>query len=152
MKTKEHPVSIENTKRDALMMEVGYALQKRMCNIEWEVRDSTITCVGKLLQKKSDPVKEWLKRNNLHRRLWESLADSESYVRSSTLQALPVLGSSKELWEDVLNSSRITQVKTEPRSPPSKPKSEDKLPCPKSKSKSKSESRLSEPKSQLELD
>ncbi|XP_030839576.1 uncharacterized protein LOC100893417 [Strongylocentrotus purpuratus] len=110
METKEHPVSIENTKRDALMMEVGYALQKRMCNIEWEVRDSTITCVGKLLQKKSDPVKEWLKRNNLHRRLWESLADSESYVRSSTLQALPVLGSSKELWEDVLTSSRITQV------------------------------------------
>ncbi|XP_041483746.1 BRCA1-associated ATM activator 1-like [Lytechinus variegatus] len=110
METDEHPVSIENTKREALLMEVGYGLQKRMCNIEWEVRDSTITCVGKLLQKNTDAVKKWLKRNDLHVRLWESLEDSESYVRSSTLQALPVLQSCKGLWEHVLSCSRITLV------------------------------------------
>nr|XP_054772715.1 uncharacterized protein LOC129280732 [Lytechinus pictus] len=110
METEEHPVSIENTKREALLMEVGYGLQKRMCNIEWEVRDSTIACVGKLLQKNTDVVKKWLKRNDLHVRLWESLEDSESYVRSSTLQALPALQSCKGLWEHVLSCSRITQL------------------------------------------
>nr|XP_054772771.1 uncharacterized protein LOC129280790 [Lytechinus pictus] len=110
METEEHPVSIENTKREALLMEVGYGLQKRMCNIEWEVRDSTIACVGKLLKKNTDAVKKWLKRNDLHVRLWESLEDSESYVRSSTLQALPALQSCKGLWEHVLSCSRITQL------------------------------------------
>ena len=39
--------------RDAVLVELGYAIQKRMCNIEWEVRDSTIMCVKKLLESDS---------------------------------------------------------------------------------------------------
>lgn len=96
--------------RDTLLCDFGYALQKRMCNIEWEVRDSAITCVWKLLQEKSDGANEWLKRNNLHKRLWESLADSESYVRSTTLQALPALVSCKDLWHDVISDANISQA------------------------------------------
>ena len=58
----------------------------------------------------SGALNNWLKENNLHKRLWESLVDGESYVRATSLQALPALVGCKALWEDVLSCASITQV------------------------------------------
>ncbi|XP_071485682.1 uncharacterized protein [Diadema antillarum] len=91
-------------------VELGYSLQKKMCDIEWEIRDSAIVCVKQLLHLKSGAVTEWIRGNNLHRRLWESLVDGESYVRASSVTALPALVACPELWLDVCSVTGVTQA------------------------------------------
>ncbi|XP_072169960.1 uncharacterized protein [Diadema setosum] len=92
-------------------VDLGYSLQKKMCDIEWEIRDSAIVCVKQLLQLKSgESVTEWIRGNNLHRRLWESLVDGESYVRASSVTALPALVACPELWLDVCSVTGVNQV------------------------------------------
>ncbi|XP_029909512.1 integrator complex assembly factor BRAT1 [Myripristis murdjan] len=81
--------------RDQLTQDLLEVVKKRMCDMHWEVRDSTVEFLGQLggvcTSTKPDQVvcvSEALLGCSTVPLLIEALCDSESYVRASTISAL----------------------------------------------------------------
>ncbi|XP_013393268.1 BRCA1-associated ATM activator 1-like [Lingula anatina] len=88
---------------------LGHLLQRLLCDMRWEVRDSALEMIGQLPNHSTDPcsVCSWITQHDLHVLTWSSIKDGESYVRASGLRAVSSLSAHHVLWEDLLAKSNL---------------------------------------------
>ncbi|XP_070712332.1 BRCA1-associated ATM activator 1 isoform X2 [Pempheris klunzingeri] len=95
---------------DQLRQDLAEVVRKRVCDMRWEVRDSTVEFLGRLksAEETSDASEALLAGCCTSPLLTEALQDTESYVRASAVTAL-----AKTLAHSWQQGAAVTQEETE---------------------------------------
>lgn len=95
LKMPVHPTEILCTRVTFSALDLDVVVKKRVCDVRWEVRDSTVEFLGNLagerafMKEECDSVLEGLLSPCCTTSLLkEALQDTESYVRASAISAL----------------------------------------------------------------
>ncbi|KAH3872646.1 uncharacterized protein LOC127868841 [Dreissena polymorpha] len=88
--TKWLPEVLAKTENQEALDSISGHLQCHLSAVCWEVRDTALEFIGRLLQEypEDSNIHDWLTSHCLHTQVWLSLEDGESYVRGAALTSL----------------------------------------------------------------
>ncbi|XP_064626054.1 BRCA1-associated ATM activator 1-like isoform X2 [Lineus longissimus] len=78
---------------------IGRLMQKLMCDVRWEVRDSALTFVAGVCASNSEKVTDWILEHNFQQFVMDGIKDSDNYVRATALSSIQQMFSCRQLWK-----------------------------------------------------
>ncbi|KAL5019080.1 hypothetical protein ScPMuIL_004802 [Solemya velum] len=83
--------------------QLSETLKMKMCDMQWEVRDSTAEFLGSVVEIYNDDeiVMHWIMHNNLDIQVHQMVSDKDSYVRATAIRFVEMTLLSMPIWDNL---------------------------------------------------
>ncbi|XP_064594378.1 BRCA1-associated ATM activator 1-like [Liolophura sinensis] len=100
-----------NVTMDSVLDSLSFCVEKKMCDLQWEIRDTAVEFLTGLMNSEGGcGMEQWILSNRLHISLWQCVRDQESYVRASALKSVSPMVESRSLWQGLQQHIPTTEL------------------------------------------